>query len=105
MANVISGTQFLYFDTVTGAAVDRPLRIIGIYWTSNEGAGLDIAADDDFLCRDTSDKTILSKRAEAAGDGLEVTFGFPGLHVVGFEVPTMDGGVCHVICTEAVLAV
>lgn len=104
MSNVLSGTRFLYFDSVTGATVTRPLRIIAIFWVSNEGTNLDIAADDDFLCRDNLDKTIVGKRAEGAGDGLEITFGFPGIPVDGFEIPTMDGGVCHVICTEEILA-
>lgn len=104
MANVKSGTRFLYFDSTTGASVTRFLRILGIYWVSNEGVNLDIAADDDFLCKDIEAKVLLGKRAEAAGDGLEVTFGYPGLPCNGFQITAMDGGVCHVICTEEILA-
>lgn len=101
MANVTTG-RCLYFDSTSGATITKLIRIIGIYWTSNEGAGLDIAADDDFLCRDNKDVTILCKRAEGAGDGLEVTFSLPGVPFDGFEIPTMDGGVCVVLCAHEV---
>jgi len=85
-----------YFDTTTGASVDKKMKIVAILWTSNSGGSLDIAADDDFVLQDSNGSVIASKRAEAAGDGLELSFGFPGLWVDGISVTTMDGGVCHV---------
>ena len=105
MANVISGTRFLYFDAATASTVSRELHIIGIYWVSNTGSGLDIATADIFTCTDGLGKVIFSKKAIANGDGLEVTFGFPGLPVQGFIITTMDGGCCYVICDRDVLAV
>jgi len=102
MANVTSGTRFLYFDSTTGATISKLIRIIGIYWVSNLGAGLDIAADDDFACTDGLSKVILTKRAESVDGNLEVTFGLPGIPVQGFVVTVMDGGVCHVICADEV---
>ena len=104
MANVLSGTKFLYFDAVSGAAVARELHIIGIYWVNNTGTGLDIATADIFTCTDTLGKVILSKKAIANGDGLEVTFGFPGLAVQGLIITVMDGGACFVICDREILA-
>ncbi len=95
MANSISG-KVLYFDSTTGASVAGLHRIVGVFWTSDEGTNLDIAADDDFLLIDSNSKVILGKRAEAAGDGLEVAFGFPGFPVDGITISKLDGGVCQI---------
>jgi len=103
MAAVTSGTNFLFFDAAA-QATDELLRVLGIFWVSYTGTGLDIASADVFLLTDGNSKTIIGKRAEAAGDGLEITFGFPGLPVKGLTVTTMGGGVCWVICTRDIKA-
>jgi len=88
-------TSVKYFDTTSGAAITGTMKVIAIYWTSNEGAGLDIAADDDWLLSDSEGNPIAGKRAEAAGDDFGIVFPQP-LVVKGITVTTMDGGVCFV---------
>ncbi len=107
MANSISGTEpfgdgrrpnkRLYFDTTTNATITGKLMIIGIFWTSNGGGNLDIAADDDFLLSDSDGDPIIGKRAEADGDDLGVQFPSDDPLVTnGITVTTMDGGVCYI---------
>lgn len=103
MTAVTSGTKFLFFDAAA-QATDELLHVLGIFWVSYTGAGLDIASQDVFLLTDGNSKTILGKKAEAAGDGLEIVYGFPGLPVQGLTVTTMGGGVCWVHCTRDIKA-
>jgi len=88
-------TAVKYFDTTVSATITGTVRIIAIVWTSSEGAGLDIAADDDFLLSDINGHKLAGKRAEAAGDDFGVVFPM-GLAVDGIVLTTMDGGVCYV---------
>jgi len=89
-------TNVKYFDTTSGASVTGTLRIMAIFWTSDSGANLDIAENDDFLLSDSNGHRIIGKRAEAAGDDLGIIFPKP-LVVNGITVTTLDGGVCYVI--------
>ena len=93
MANDLAANP--YYFTETGS-VDKKMKITAILWSSSGGTNLDIATDDDFVLQDSNGNVIASKRAESAGDGLTLSFGFPGLWVDGISVTTMDGGVCHV---------
>lgn len=93
MANSLT-TKYKYIDTTTGAAATNLMNLAGIWWTSYSGTGQDIAADDDFTMTDTAGNVIMRKRAEAVGDGLEVSYSYPGLKVDGFIVSEMDGGIC-----------
>ena len=88
-------TNVKYFDTTSGASVTGMVKILAIIWTSNETAGLDIAADDDFLLSDADGHVIAGKRAEVDGDDFGLMFSEP-LVVNGITVTTMDGGVCFV---------
>ena len=88
-------TNVKYFDTTSGASVTGIIKIIAIYWTSDGGTNLDIAADDDFLLSDANGHRIIGKRAEAIGDDLGIVFPQP-LVSNGITVTTMDGGVCYV---------
>jgi len=72
-------------------------RIRAIAWTSNQGENLDIAVDDDMLLEDGSGAVIIGKRAEAAGDGLEISFPGNGIVVSGLKAEDLDGGVIYVI--------
>jgi hypothetical protein len=101
MANVVSNTRFLYIDAVSGGLTNERFNIIGLYWISIASAS-DIAAADTFTCTDTAGKVIFTKKAVAAGDGLEVTFGYPGVPTVGFIVTALDGGICTVIADRVV---
>ena len=94
MVNVLTGTV-LYFDSTTAASVTGLLKILGIFWTSDQGSGLDIAADDDFLLSDANGNRIIGKRAEFAGDDLGIAPCQP-LCVNGVTVTTMDGGNCYI---------
>lgn len=71
------------------------LTIQAIVWVSNSVAGKDIAADDDFLLSDQNSRAVISKRAEGAGDGLEISFP-RGIQVDGLILTTMAGGVCYI---------
>jgi len=88
-------TNVYYFDTTVGAAVTGLVSIIAIYWTSNEGSNLDIAADDDWLISDSDGHKIAGKRAETDGDDFGIVFPYP-LKVNGVTVTTMEGGVCFI---------
>ena len=88
-------TNVLYFDTTVSASVTGQISIIAIYWTSNEGVNLDIAADDDWLISDADGHKIAGKRAETDGDDFGIVFPYP-VKVNGLTVTTMDGGVCFV---------
>lgn len=93
MANDVNGNP-LYFDEA--GSKTGLLFIKSISWTSNEGAGLDIAADDDFLVSDSKGRVIIGKRAEAAGDDLHIDYGEKGKPVNGVTVTTINGGVCFI---------
>ena len=99
MANVTTGT-LLYFDSTTGASVTGQKKIKAIFWTSNGGADLDIAADDDFLLSDSQGNKIIGKRAEFAGDDLGVILQHKPMEVNGITVTTMGGGVCYIWLEE-----
>ena len=95
MANVTT-IHHMFCDTAEAIFTGNK-RIIGVYWVSDQVAGDDIAADDDFLLSNAAGARFIGKRAEAAGDGLEVTFGYPGVPVVGLTLTTLDGGVVYII--------
>ncbi len=86
----------IYFnaaDQETGTS----FRVRTVVWTSDEATNADIAADDDFLLEDEDGTRIVGKRAEAAGDGLEIHFGDKGVVSSGLKVEELDGGVVYVI--------
>lgn len=94
----VTTTNVLSGDSMTAVATTlttNDVRILGIFWTSDEGIESDIAADDDFLLTDKNANRIIGKRAEAAGAGLEVTIGYPGLFAAGL-IYTMDSGYIYV---------
>ena len=95
MANLIDGDRWVFTST-TSAAEEKKLggfhKILGIFWTSDETTGKDIAADDDMYLMDGNNLKIISKRAVSAGDDVGITIGYPGLPVTGFKVRDLDGG-------------
>lgn len=93
MANVTGGNP-LYGDTAA-ALTTKQVRIQAIAWISDETAGKDIAADDDFLLSDANGYRIFGKRAEFAGDDAYVTFP-NGYNANGITVTTLDGGYFYV---------
>ena len=96
MANLIGGDRWVFTEP-TSAAEESQLNhlhwITGIFWTSDENSGDDIAADDDLYITDGSGLKVISKRAEGTGDDLGITMGHPGLPVQGWSVKVLDGGV------------
>ena len=98
MADVVTG-RFLYFDS-TNEVITQLVRVQGIFWTSSEESSRDIAADDDFLLLDAEGISVIGKRAEAVGDGLEVWFGLEGLPIKGLDVDVLDGGVVYIILKD-----
>ncbi len=86
----------IYFNAADQELATIRFRIKAIVWTSSEGSGLDIAADDDMLLEDGAGQKIVGKRAEAAGDGLELAIP-GGLDVMGLKAEDLDGGVLYVI--------
>lgn len=95
MAVFTQGTGMLYYTATAAQAETGRFRIMGVYWMSDQAANKDIAANDDFLLSDAAGNRIAGKRAEAAGDGLELSLAKPQF-VNGFTVTTMDGGVCYI---------
>lgn len=96
MAGNILNKNPLVFDTVGAtSAITSPLIIKGLFWVSSSVAGKDIAALDELQIHDAvGGNLIISKRAEAAGDGLEIIFS--PLMVAGFYLTTMAGGILYV---------
>lgn len=88
--------QVIYF-TAADQETTTSFRVRAVLWTSNEGTNLDIAADDDFLLENGDGTVIVGKRAEATGDGMEISFGDKGITVSGLKVEELDGGVVYVI--------
>ena len=70
-------------------------KITSIAWTSNGADTKDIAVDDDMLLEDGNGTAIIGKRAEAAGDGLEMSFGV-GIDATGLKAEDLDGGYLYV---------
>ena len=93
MANSLYGNP-IYLDSTTGATKAGMVIIQAIIWVSSEGAGLDIAIDDDFLLSDGNGNKIAGKRAKTAGDDLHISFP-NGFQANGITLTTMDGGVCY----------
>jgi len=89
------GGNVIYFNAAD-QETSRTFRIRAIAWTSNQGTDLDIAADDDMLLEDGAGNVIVGKRAESAGDGLEMTFPGDGITVIGLKAEDLDGGVLFV---------
>lgn len=94
MANSLT-TNPIYWDATASSEVTGKLKIIGIAWVSDEGSGDDIAVDDDLLITDSGGHRVIGKRAEAAGQGLEMSFP-GGLAVNGIKLTVLDGGVVYV---------
>ena len=96
MANKIDGDRWVFSATTT-AEEEETLsgfyQLLGIFWTSDESTGNDIAADDDFLLTDGDGLRIAGKRAESAGDDFGVVISYPGLPVKGIKVKKSDGGI------------
>lgn len=88
-------TNVKYFDTTVGASITGIVKVIAIYWVSDQTSGKDIAADDDFLVSDGSGHRIIGKRAEDVGDDMGIVFPQPFV-TNGLVITTMDGGVCYV---------
>lgn len=88
-------TNVKYFDTTSGATLTGIVKVIAIYWVSDQTTDKDIAADDDFLVSDGNGHRIIGKRAEATGDDLGIVFPQPFVSN-GLVITTMDGGVCYV---------
>jgi len=89
--------QVIYFDAADQEITDINFRINAVVWVSNEGGGKDIAADDDMLLEDAAGQKVVGKRAEAAGDGLELSIPNGGIVVTGLKAEDLDGGVLYVI--------
>ena len=79
-------------DTTTTVVTIR-----AILWVSDQNSGKDIAADDDMLLEDAAGVAIVGKRAEAAGDGLEISFPGNGITVSGLKAEDLDGGYLYII--------
>ncbi|GAF83321.1 unnamed protein product, partial [marine sediment metagenome] len=76
-----------------------PVIIKGILWVGDNGSNLDIADGDQLDLHDKASGTlIISKLADAAGDGLELIFPKENwIHVEGLYVTTMAGGMLHIL--------
>lgn len=85
----------VYFNAAD-QETSQPFRIRAVAWVSLTGSNLDIAADDDMLLEDASGNKIIGKRAEAVGDGLEMSFPGTGITVNGMKAEDLDGGVLFV---------
>lgn len=81
----------IMFDAAGQELTTIKFRIDAIVWASSEDAGRDIAADDDMLLKDAEGNVVVGKRAEAAGDGLELAIP-GGIIVNGVDADVLDGG-------------
>lgn len=86
----------LFFDDTSGASKTGLLFLASIKWVSDEAAGADIDANDDFLVTDSNGTRIAGKRAEFAGDDYFIPYSPPGKPVNGVIVSKLDGGVCEI---------
>ena len=92
------GGNVVYFNAADQETnVNFGFRIRAIAWVSSEETDLDIATDDDMLLEDGAGNKIIGKRAEGAGDGLELSFPGNGVTVIGLKAEELDGGVLYVI--------
>lgn len=90
-----TATNPIFIDDVntTTSVTTSPAIIKAILWVSDDGTNMDIVADDDMKILDkVGGNVICAKRAEAAGDGLEISFG-RGINVQGIYVSELDGGI------------
>jgi len=95
MSNTITGNWWV-LDTPGVTVLETGDRVIqAIAWVSNSVSAKDIADNDEFVLTDAASKAIISKKAEAVGQGLEVSFPH-GLEVTGLILPTMGGGICYI---------
>lgn len=93
MANSTT-TNPIVCDTAGVLTTHATMRLKAIAWVSDAASGKDIAADDDMVLLDNDSNRIISKRAEAATDGL--VFNFPdNFKVAGLNMATITGGVCY----------
>lgn len=93
MANVLTGNP-IFIDTVGATSIlTRKMDIMAILWVSDETAA--IVADNDLLIVDNNAQTIISKRSEGNGDGLEIVFNKP-FPVNGINVTAIDSGFLYI---------
>lgn len=96
MALSLNGNP-LFFDTTTNATANNVHMINAIVWVSNEEVNRDIAIDDDLIITDGNNNKFISKRAEVAGQGLEITFPYPIKPAQStINVTAIDGGVLYI---------
>lgn len=88
------GSQIFYFNAADQETTSS-LRITAVAWLSDQGSGLDIAADDDMLLEDGAGVKIIGARAEATADDLVISFPIP-ITVTGLKAEDLDGGVLYV---------
>ena len=89
----------IYFNAAD-QELDETMWINCVLWVSdaNGAANRDISADDDMQLTDSiTDNIIISKRAEAVGDGLEVCFPGQGIPANGVKAEELDGGILYII--------
>lgn len=101
MTTTIDTTGHRFYTDTEGQGVSGLIYIRQIGWVSDEAAGKDISADDDFLVTDSAENRIIGMRAEAVGDTLKDGPYNPGVLHDGFKVKTMDGGVCYITFERA----
>ena len=92
----------IYFNAAD-QELDEAMWVNCVLWVSDGlgAANKDIAADDDMQLTDSvSGNIIVSKRAEAAGQGLEVCFPGQGVPADGIKAEELDGGILFVIKTR-----
>ena len=100
MADTVTG-RFLYFDS-TNEVITQFVKMQSLYWVSNDDTNRDIAAADVFLLKDADGNEVFGKVAEAAGDGLELDFGYQGFPIQGIDIETLDGGVVWIILKDEI---
>ena len=105
MADVTSGSH-LYWEAAdtTGISEKITLQIVMLAWVSNDGTNMDIAADDDLSITDGNDIEVITKRAEAAGDGIDPVCFNPPLKMSGIKIAKLGGGVVHITVRDPIPA-
>ena len=70
-----------------------------VVWVADDlgATDRDIADEDTFQLEDAAGNIVVSKKAEAAGDGLEICFPGDGIPVSGLKAEELDGGIIYVI--------
>ena len=93
MSNILT-TNPVWVDTADATIFSHPVRVKAIFWVSDDQSNKDIADEDNMKLLDKENgNVVFCKKAEAAGDGIEIDFGPRGVMLTGIFCSELDGGI------------